>query len=218
MSTSPSPEDREQKDKELKAREAEEQARLPYKWTQQIGDVDLTIPVAGNIKGRDIEVVLTKTKLKVALKGQEPFIDYGTANLPPPQGDLTKPIHPDESTWTLEPTPAGKEISIHLDKSNKMEWWDAVVSNAPYKIDTSKITPENSKLGDLDGETRGMVEKMMYDQRQKEMGKPTSEEGKKMEMLRKFQEQHPEMDFSGAKMGMKPSTYIAPSSTIPHAA
>ena len=75
MSTSPSPEDRAQKDKELKAREAEEQARLPYKWTQQIGDLDLTIPVAGNIKGRDIEVVLTKTKLKAALKGQEPFID-----------------------------------------------------------------------------------------------------------------------------------------------
>lgn len=110
----------------------------------------------------------------------------------PIQGDLPHPILVDESSWTLEttPTPPGKEINIHLDKVNKVEWWPHVVTTAP-KIDVTKITPENSSLGDLDGQTRAMVEKMMYDQRQKEMGGPSSDEQRKMDLLKKFQAEHP---------------------------
>ncbi|KAF7190258.1 Nuclear movement protein nudC [Pseudocercospora fuligena] len=186
---SPTPEERERLDKEAKAKEEEEQSKLPYRWTQTIGDLDLTAIISANIKGKDLDVKITKTSLKAGIRGQEPIIN----------GTLPHAIVVDDSTWTLESVKTGKELSIHLEKQNKMEWWAHVVTSAP-KIDTSKITPENSKLSDLDGETRSMVEKMMFDQRQKEAGKPTSDEQKKLDMLKKFQEQHPEIDFSNTKI------------------
>lgn len=157
-----------------------------YSWIQSLQEVTINIPVPPGTKSRFISCEIKKNHLKVGLKGQPPILD----------GDLYKSVKVDDCFWSLEDQ---KSISILLTKQDQMEWWKFLVKGEP-EIDTQKVEPENSKLADLDPETRSTVEKMMFDQRQKQMGLPTSDEMQKQDILKKFMSEHPEMDFSRAKI------------------
>jgi len=159
-----------------------------YVWTQTLSEVTVNYPLPENTRARDLVVEISKDHLKVGLKVESPTFISNAA--------LSKTVICDDSFWTIED---GNRLIINLQKSNQMEWWDCVCKGDP-KINVKKVEPENSKLSDLDGETRQTVEKMMFDQRQKALGLPTSEEQKKWEILEQFKKQHPEMDFSNAKI------------------
>eukprot|EP00978_Attheya_sp_CCMP212_P041773 scaffold243945_cov40-Attheya_sp.AAC.1 len=159
-----------------------------YFWTQTLPEVTVTVPLPEHTRARDLTVVIAKQKLKVGLKSQK---DAMIVDAP-----LTRAIICDDSFWTIED---GNHLVINLQKSNQMEWWDAICEGDPM-IDVTKVEPETSQLGDLEGDTRQTVEKMMFDQRQKALGLPTSEEQKKWDIIEKFKKSHPDMDFSNAKI------------------
>ncbi|EOD41734.1 hypothetical protein EMIHUDRAFT_447450 [Emiliania huxleyi CCMP1516] len=154
-----------------------------YRWEQSLGDVTVFVAVPKGTKAKQLNVQIGKKRLVVGVAGA-------------PSGWLAE-----DSSWSVEDNAKedNRLVTLTLTKMNGMEWWNRLLVG-DAEIDTQKVEPENSKLSDLDGETRQTVEKMMYDQRQKAAGLPTADEQNKQDMLKRFMEQHPEMDFSKAKI------------------
>jgi hypothetical protein len=160
-----------------------------YVWTQTLGELTLNVQCPGATKGRDCKVTIEPGFLSISVPG----VNGGAAVV---DGQLLEKIQVDDSTWTLDTNDDGsntKVLSVYLPKQDKMQWWKAVVEGDP-EINTADIVPENSKLHDLDPSTRSTVEKMMQDQRNKQMGLPSVDEENKQNALKRFMEQHPEME------------------------
>lgn len=168
MASAPKPdkEDDEEEEKKGPPPEGNGGTTDKYVWTQTLAEVEVRLEVP-KLRGRDFDVRISEKHLKIGLKGKEPIVD----------APLHEAVDLDDSTWSLaeEHGVEGKVMTVTLTKQKGMAWWPKVCEGDP-EIKTQDIEPENSKLSDLDGETRQTVEKMMFDQRQKQMGKPTSKE------------------------------------------
>ncbi|CAD6579015.1 MAG: hypothetical protein TREMPRED_002338 [Tremellales sp. Tagirdzhanova-0007] len=180
-----------------KERERSEQSALPYSWTQDLGTLSISVPLPKGTRGKDCIVVLERKRLKVQLKSSpEPILS----------GELFNDISKDDSSWTVQDA----IMTIELDKVSRRTYplTSMVASRAHsssedrhYQNPARKLEAVGSRRRDpRDGrEDDAGIKK--FDNQQKAMGKPTSEEMKKVEMLDNFKKMHPEMDFSNAKMG-----------------
>ncbi|CAF0845380.1 unnamed protein product, partial [Didymodactylos carnosus] len=143
-----------------------------YTWTQTIKDLDVRIKVPKSIrKGKEVKVAIAKQHLKIDIQENgtlKTLID----------SDLAWKINPEESTWSLVP---GDHIHVSFEKGME-RWWENFLVGEK-KINLKHIQPEKP-MEDLSSEEQMKIQQMMYDQRQKMMGLPTSEEQKYQNMLK----------------------------------
>lgn len=54
-----------------------------YVWTQSLSEVTVNVLVPTGTRGRDVDVKLTPTHIRVGLKGQTPLVDVRPPSAPP---------------------------------------------------------------------------------------------------------------------------------------
>ncbi|KAG5315259.1 NUDC3 protein, partial [Pseudoatta argentina] len=144
--------------------------RENYTWTQTLNDLDVIIKIPKHIKASKdtIKVDISSNEIKIDGKPSVPSANSEWKNIF--NGKFSFKIRRDESIWSIE---AGKQISIHLEKAME-RWWEALIVDEP-KIDLNKIDC-SKHFDDMAPEEQMKMQELMWNQQQKILGKPTSEQ------------------------------------------
>ncbi|XP_015185491.1 PREDICTED: nudC domain-containing protein 3 [Polistes dominula] len=154
-----------------------------YIWSQTITDLDVLIKLPKlTLKPKDLRVTIETQRIKIEARQEHEEtcneviknLDWTTIF----EGELIFKTKKDESVWSL----VSGYISIHLEKVSE-RWWDALITEEP-KIELNKI--DCSRNLDEMGLTEQMkVEELMWNHQQKLLGKPTSDQLKMEEIMKK---------------------------------
>jgi len=140
--------------------------RDKYAWNQTFEDVDIVVPTT-IASTKMVRVEIKTRSLKVQI-GDEIIIN----------DDLQHPVKSDDSTWSLE---KGKSLMISLTKATEI-WWSKL-TNKEEEIDLKKIKPERS-MAEMPDEEVAVINRLQFDEMQKNLGKPQSHELKVHDMLK----------------------------------
>jgi len=101
------------------------QGRTVYEWDQTLSEVNVYIPTPPGVRGRDLDVAISRRRHCFGLKGNPPFLD----------GALHRDARVDESLWTLE----DGVLHVTLAKAEPGEAWPCVVEgHAPLSEDEAR--------------------------------------------------------------------------------
>ncbi|CBN79652.1 conserved unknown protein [Ectocarpus siliculosus] len=157
-----------------------------YYWTQTVNEATVYVDVPPGTRSKDVSCVIQPRWLKLKVRGAGAAGGAGAAAAAAGaaaagaaaagaedvvfDGELPSAVSREDSMWSLND---GKTVVISFEKTTK-SWWKSVVEGDP-EIDTSKVD-STTKISEYDGETQGAIRKIMFDQRQKSLGLPTSDE------------------------------------------
>ncbi|KAF6019946.1 NUDCD3 [Bugula neritina] len=145
-----------------------------YRWAQTLTDCDLRIEVPSTVlKAKQVSVNIKRKHISAS------YIDEENQVVELVDSDLAWDVNVEESMWSLVPKDC---IHINLEKVQE-RWWEQVFVEEP-KINTRKIEASVS-MEHLDDGAQSAIGKLMYDERQKKLGLPTSSEQEMQNMLKK---------------------------------
>ena len=154
-----------------------------YYWEQTLNDVTIHAPVPPETKARDVVCVIGRGHVSLKLKGSDEAIIDADYPCDARNGqEIWERVKHGDSYWNIGEAHDVRCVSIYLDKERE-SWWKSAVHGAE-EIDTTKVDSTRD-MYDYDPETQGHIRKIMFDQHQKRLGKPTSDDLKNEDMLRK---------------------------------
>ncbi|GLE01324.1 hypothetical protein PINS_up010154 [Pythium insidiosum] len=149
-----------------------------YTWTQTLEDVTVLVPVPEGTSAKQIECDIRPQRLRVAVRSSSTH-SINNPSVVLLDGEFPEKIRADESLWSLE---NGHTLQLSLEKI-RQTWWASVL-RGDAEIDTSEVDSTRA-IGEYDAATQGAIRKAMFDQQQRQLGLPTSEELATQELLAK---------------------------------
>jgi hypothetical protein len=126
-----------------------------FKWTQNLEECTVLLPVPPDCsRGKDLVVDIQSKHIRVKAKAT---LEGDTEPRSFLSGDLTEPIKPGESTWSIE----SGILTLILFKQKKT-FWKAVFSG-DEEIDTT-LVDSRRHIQDYDESTQAQIRKIMHQQ------------------------------------------------------